>query len=207
MDTQPALLKAIDQVVADFQVGLKKSWNERDLHWCLFYHLKDNGDIREEYPTQLIRAEFPTWEYREKARRTRGHYDLVVLDRESVVGDKVKELDFDAEWDEWLPSVTILAAVEMKLWLSDPLSERSREAIKWDIDKLTPSEGRESGAKVVSVYYLNFVQMDFNRSHAQRYLQDLERHLTEQKAEHPSLNILCVAGGPPIQRISTAHWL
>ena len=38
-----AVDKAIEQVVLDFQGNPSRYWNERDIHWNLFHHLKQQG--------------------------------------------------------------------------------------------------------------------------------------------------------------------
>ena len=55
-----AIKETVSKVVADFQNYPERFWNERDLHWSLFYYLKQEAVCSEGYPTELIRAEFPT---------------------------------------------------------------------------------------------------------------------------------------------------
>lgn len=52
--------RAIDRLVADFQIQPARFWNERDIHWYLFHHLKQDPVFLCDYGTEPIRAEFPT---------------------------------------------------------------------------------------------------------------------------------------------------
>lgn len=75
--------KAISQVIADFQANPERFWNERDMHWSLFYYLKQEQVSKEAYPTELIRAELPTLKLFPGERPARSHYDLAILDAKS----------------------------------------------------------------------------------------------------------------------------
>ena len=102
--------KAIEQLVVDFQSNPERSWNERDMHWSLFYYLKQGEVIREAYVTQLIRAEFPTLK---KFDGARGHYDLVALHYESYDSPGVRDMKEKASWDDFLPKIKIKIAAEL----------------------------------------------------------------------------------------------
>jgi len=86
---------AIAKLVADFQGYPSRSWNERDLHWSLFYYLEQQGVIQEVYTTQLIRAEFPTLKKFGTKSPARGHYDLVILEPESYFTPAVQKMEAD----------------------------------------------------------------------------------------------------------------
>ena len=62
MDEQfiEATKEAINQVVSAFQSEPDRFWNERDIHWSLFYYLKQQAVFQRRYAAELIRAEFPT---------------------------------------------------------------------------------------------------------------------------------------------------
>jgi len=42
-----AVETAIAKLVADFQSHSARFWNDRDMHWGLFYHPKEEGGIPE----------------------------------------------------------------------------------------------------------------------------------------------------------------
>ncbi len=189
-----SLENSISHLVSDFQSNITRTWNERDLHWSLFYNLKREDVVPEKYTTQLIRAEFMTLKKFGDVNPTRGHYDLVILDSKSVEED----VPPSTSWDEWLPKVTWLIAVEIKLWLARlPLGRAD-----WDIQKLT-----ESPNNIRNAYFLNFVQLNFSRKIMKDYYQDLRKYLEGRKHKYPYLNILCVPCDTLIQPVSSKNWL
>jgi hypothetical protein len=190
--------RAIAKLVADFQHDPDRFWNERDMHWILFYYLKQEGTVQEAYPTQLIRAEFPTVKKFGEKNPARGHYDLVVLDPESYNSEAVQRMKAQAPWDEYLKLIKITVAVEIKLWLARLPVERT----DWDIQKLT-----EKPNNVLNAYFLNFVQLNFRRQHMQDYYRDLREHLMYHKKPRPDLNILCVPSDTKIQPDPSNNWL
>lgn len=174
---------AVPEVVRDFQSASNRFWHEHDIHWSLFYYLRKQNAVREVYPTQLIRAEFPTlneWD-------DRGHYDMVVLAPESVTGERIRELSADAPWEECLGLMDIVLAVEVKLWRDQVTPARAKELVERDIEKLTKQPN-----KVKRAYFLNFVQIEPSRLEA-GYYDRLQGWLTEAKGNHRSLKTLCVA--------------
>jgi hypothetical protein len=187
--------RAIEKVVADFQGNLDRSWNERDIHWSLFHYLKQEGAIRESYPTQLIRAEFPTVERFDGAR---GHYDLAILDPASYSSEVVQRMKAWAPWDEYLKLVKVTVAVEVKLWLARLPFGRA----DWDVKKLT-----EPANNVLNAYFLNFVQLNFYQKYMKDYYQDLREHLMRHRGRWPDLKILCVPSEAGIQPDPTDNWL
>lgn len=183
-----AVDEAIKQVIRDFQSDSNRYWNERDMHWSLFRHLKNQAVFQQNYKSGIIRAEFPTRKvYRkgEKGGRARGHYDLVVLDPESLNKPAVRAMTPWTPWDEFLPLVEVLVAVEIKAW-SDRWQDIDRRT-KWDIEKLTDSENA-----VRHPYFLNFVQLDFSRPEMEKYYRKLRKDLEERAKKNPELKILCV---------------
>jgi len=80
------------QVVHDFQKNPERFWNERDIHWSLFYYLKHAHVCTEAYPTQFIRAEFPTRKVFKDKKPARGHYDLVILNAQSYSKPEVQQM-------------------------------------------------------------------------------------------------------------------
>ncbi len=196
-----AVDKAIGQVVFDFQGDPTRYWNERDIHWNLFHYLKQQGIFQKNYITELIRAEFPTRvEYREVDRKpARGHYDLVVLEPASLAAPAVCEMAPWAPWDEYLPLVKVLVAVEVKIWL-DRWSD-IQQRISWDVQKLTEPQNA-----VKYPYFLNFVQLDFRRKQMRDYYFELRNHLIEQAKQWPQLKILCVPSDVEIQPPSD-NWI
>jgi len=184
--------RAIARLVADFQVQPTRFWNERDIHWYLFHHLKQDPVFLCDYGTELIRAEFPTRRvYTEDAKPARGHYDLVILDPTSVTSPPVSQLPPWASWEEYLPHVVVLVAIEVKTWV-DRTTNIPEKADR-DIDKLTdPINAVRQG------YFLNFVQMDFGRQQMLNFYRDLREYLREKARQWPKLRILCV---PHVKRI------
>ena len=193
--------RAIARLVADFQVQPTKFWNERDIHWYLFHHLKQDPVFLCDYGTELIRAEFPTRRvYTEDAKPARGHYDLVILDPTSVTSPPVSQLPPWASWEEYLPHVVVLVAIEIKAWVDRTTNVPGKA--DWDIDKLTdPSNAVRQG------YFLNFVQLDFSRQHMLDFYRDLREYLTEKARQWPKLRILCVPHVKGIQPDPGQDWI
>ena len=193
-----ATARAIEKLVADFQRYPDRFWNERDVHWSLFYYLKQKDIIPEAYTTELIRAEFPTMKVFGEKSRARGHYDLVILDPQSYRSEQVQSMKAQGSWDELLKVVKVIVAVEIKLWLARLPLERT----DWDIRKLT-----EKPNNVLNAYSLHFVQLDFDRQHAQDYYRNLREHLMHHKGRLPDLSILCVPSDTRIQSDPSNNWL
>jgi hypothetical protein len=193
--------RAIARLVADFQVQPARFWNERDIHWYLFHHLKQDPVFLCDYGTELIRAEFPTRRvYTEDAKPARGHYDLVILDPTSVTSPPVSQLPPWASWEEYLPHVVVLVAMEVKTWVDR--TTNVPEKADWDIDKLTnPSNAVRQG------YFLNFVQLDFSRQQMLDFYRDLREYLTEKARQWPKLRILCVPHVKGIQPDRGQDWI
>lgn len=175
--------RAIARLVTDFQVQPTRFWNERDIHWYLFHHLKQDPLFLCNYGTELIRAEFPTRRvYIEDAKPARGHYDLVILDPTSVTSAPVNQLPPWATWEEYLPYVVVLVAIEVKTWVYR--TTNVPEKADWDIDKLT-----DLSNAVRQGYFLNFVQLDFSRRQMLDFYRDLREYLTEKAREWPKLRM------------------
>ena len=200
MSTNPlyaAAKKAINKVVDNFQNYPTRFWNERDIHWSLFYYLEQANIIRENYTTQLIRAEFPTLKGFGGAR---GHYDLVIINYESFNRPEVQSMNQQISWKDFLSSIELDAAIEIKLWLSRLLKPGAmEERVDWDIQKLT-----DEAKNVKNAYFLNFVQLDFKHEYNEAYYQRLRDYLVTQKK--PGLNILCVPSDRQL-RSNTDNWL
>jgi len=190
--------RAIAKLVADFQGHPNRFWNERDIHWSLFYYLKQEGVIQETYVTELIRAEFPTVKKFGVKNPARGHYDLAVLDPQSYSSAAVQSMKAQDPWDEYLKLVKVMIAVEVKLWLARLPHERA----DWDIRKLT-----EPPNNVLNAFFLNFVQLNFSRSHTQDDYQKLREYLMYHKRQWPHLKILCVPSETKIQPEPSKNWL
>ncbi|GAH40452.1 unnamed protein product [marine sediment metagenome] len=193
--------RAISKVIADFQSDPERFWNERDMHWSLFYYLKQVQVCEEAYPTQLIRAEFPTLKVFNGKKPARGHYDLVLLDAKSYFKPEVQNMKAQAPWKEYLELVQIAVAIEVKLWLNRLRPENMAERADWDIKKLTDTPNN-----VKNAYFLNFVQLDFNSEYMRDYYRQLREYLGEKKGQHPELHILCVPSDSQFQ-INTDNWL
>jgi len=191
--------RAISQVVADFQNNPKRFWNERDIHWSLFHYLKHQRVSEEAYPTELIRAEFPTRKVFPGEKPARGHYDLVILDAESYSKPEVKNMKAQASWKEYLELVQIAVATEVKLWLNRLSPENMANRVDWDITKLTDKPNN-----VQNAYFLNFVQLNFKSDYMMQYYQELRDYLTTKK--QPGLSILCIPSDPEVQSASN-NWL
>jgi hypothetical protein len=190
---------AISQIVANFHNNPKRFWNERDVHWMLFHYLKHQRVSEEAYPTELIRAEFPTRKVFPGKRPARGHYDLVILDAESYYKPEVQNMEANAPWEEFLELVEIAVAIEVKLWLNRLRPENMAERVDWDIRKLT-----EKPNNVQNAYFLNFVQLNFKSDHMMQYYRELRDYLTTKK--QPGLSILCIPSQPRVQSASD-NWL
>jgi len=193
---------AIAKLVADFQEYPDRFWNERDLHWSLFYYLKQQGVVQEAYATQLVRAEFPTQKKFGTKSPARGHYDLVILEPESYFTPAVQKMEADDPWDDFLKLTKVVVAVEIKLWLARLQLETLKERVGWDIRKLT-----EPPNNVLNAFFLNFVQLDFNRKHNHEYYEKLRDYLTSQKRQWPGLKILCVPSDIRIQPQPAHNWV
>jgi hypothetical protein len=195
------LERAISQVVTDFQTYTTRFWEERDIHWSLFYYLKTLG-IEEAYPSQLIRAEFPTRRTFGK-RPARGHYDLTILNLASYSLPEVQRMKPQTLWQEYLDLVRIDAAIEIKLWQNRLNDDDMMERINWDVQKLT-----EELNNVDNAYFLNFVQMDFNSKYDlyKDYYIRLRENLKSEK-KLPNLKILCVPSENRIQPDPAENWL
>lgn len=193
--------KAISQVVADFQNYPERFWNERDIHWSLFYYLKLAQVSDEAYPTELIRAEFPTLKVFPSKKPARGHYDLVILDAKSYSKPKVQNMNAQAPWSEYLKLVQIAVAIEVKLWLNRLRPENMAERADWDIQKLMDTPNT-----VQNAYFLNFVQLDFKSEYMRDYYKQLREYLSNQKRKWPALNILYVPSDSQLQ-IDKDNWL
>jgi len=194
-----AIEKAIAMVVSDFQKYPERFWNERDIHWSLFYYLKYQRVSEEAYPTELIRAEFPTRKVFPGKKPARGHYDLVILDAESYYKPEMQNMKAQAPWKEFLELVEIAVAIEVKLWLNRLRPENMAKRVDWDITKLTDKPNN-----VHNAYFLNFVQLNFKSGYMMKYYQELRDYLNTKK--QPGLSILCIPSDPKIQSMS-ANWL
>lgn len=197
--TMKAVEEAISWVVADFQNNRERFWNERDIHWSLFYYLKHQRVSEEAYPTELIRAEFPTRKVFPGKNPARGHYDLVILDADSYFKPEVQNMKAQASWQPFLDLVEIAVAIEVKLWLNRLRPENMAKRVDWDITKLT-----DKPISVRNAYFLNFVQLNFKSDYMLRYYQELRDYLTTKK--QPGLSILCIPSDPKIQSVPD-NWL
>lgn len=201
-----AVEKAIAMVVSDFQKYPERFWNERDVHWILFYYLKHQRVSEEAYPTELIRAEFPTRKVFPGKKPARGHYDLVILDAESYYKPEVQNMKAQASWKEFLELVEIAVVIEVKLWLNRLGPENMAKRVDWDITKLTDKPNN-----IQNAYFLNFVQLDFNSEDKSEYMRAyydmLREYLRNQKRKWPSLNILCVPSEISVQPLLEDNWL
>jgi hypothetical protein len=193
--------RGIDRLITEFQIQSTRFWNERDIHWYLFHYLKQDPVFLHDYGTESIRAEFPTKRvYTEDTKPARGHYDLVILDPVSLTNLQVSTLLPWAQWDEFLPLVDVIVALEVKTWV-DRTTNISEKA-DWDIDKLTdPSNAVRHG------YFLNFVQLDFHRQQMLGFYQNLRRYLTEKARKWPKLRIVCVPHDKGVQLDPEQNWV
>lgn len=195
-----AVENAVANIVADFQRYPKRFWNERDIHWSLFYYIKQEKVVKEAYPTELIRAEFPTFNTYGTERPSRGHYDLVILDAESYNVPEVQDMENQEPWSEYLKFVKITVAIEVKLWWIRSRSDLMADRASRDITKLT-----DKPSNIESAYFLNFVQLDFQREYNKAYYQQLREYLVNQKQS--GLNILYAPSDPNIQPNPKQYWL
>lgn len=190
--------RVIARVVKDFQSNPARYWNERDLHWSLFYYLKKEGRIQEKYTTEIIRAEFPTLKTFGTENPARGHFDLAILDHQSYRSPAVQNMSLNAPWQDFLELIKITVAIEIKLWLA----KLRRDIADWDIKKLT-----EKPNNILNAYFLNFVQLDFSRLHSKKRYEELREYLRQKKRQHSRLKILCVPSDPKIQSDSSENWI
>lgn len=189
--------RAINQVVSDYQNKPGRFWNERDIHWSLFCHLKQQEVFQRRYATELIRAELPTLgKYGKEGRLARGHFDLVILDPDSVATEAVRNLKPWTDWYVYLPLVRVLIAIEVKTWVDRLRFDRTN----WDIRKLMDPEN-----KVGYPYFLNFVQLDWERTGMKDYYTKLRRHLSSKPKS--KLKILCVPNEIAIQSSHADNWI
>jgi len=189
--------RAINQVITDFQNEPDRFWNERDIHWSLFYYLKQQDVFQRRYATELIRAEFPTLgKYGKESRKNRGNFDLVILDPASVATEAVRNLKPWADWDIYLPLVRVLVAIEIKSWVSRTRFDRTN----WDIQKLVDPVN-----KVEYRYFLNFVQLNWKKTEMKAYYQKLRRHLSTNI--RPKLKILCIPNDIAVQPSQADNWI
>lgn len=194
-----AVKNAVSHVIADFQDNQERFWNERDIHWSLFYYIKHEQACNEAYPTQLIRAEFPTLKVFPGNKPARGHYDLVILDAESYYRPEVQNMKAQAPWGKYLELLQITVAIEVKLWQSRLRQEDIEELVDWDIKKLTDKPNN-----IQNAYFLNFVQLEFKSDYMNKYYHELREYLATKK--QPGLSILCVPSDPQVQSKSN-NWL
>ena len=186
---------AITKLVAEFQCKAGRYWNERDLHWILYYNLR--AVFPENDPLELLRAEFPTI----KKYPARGHYDLTILDPISYYSEDVQRLTMDAGWDDYLPKLKVLIAIEMKLWQARLSWEIVDEQVNWDIQKLTDVEN-----KAEHPYFLNFIQLDFRKSIMKEYYIELRKRIMSLCSGRSNIRILYVPNQIEIQSDSDS-WL
>ena len=193
--------RAISHIIGYFQKYPERFWNERDIHWSLFYYLKQEAVCSEAYPTELIRAEFPTVKVFSGKKPARGHYDLVILDAESYFKPEVQNMKAPAPWKEYLELVQVTVAIEIKLWLNRLRPANMAERADWDIQKLTDTPNN-----VQNAYFLNFVQLNFKSEYMRQYYQQLHEYLSNKKGKHLDLNILCVPSDYQLQP-GPNYWL
>jgi len=193
---------AISHVIADFQNYPNRFWNERDIHWSLFYYIKHEQACNEAYPTQLIRAEFPTLKVFPGNKPARGHYDLVILDAASYFKPEVQNMKAQAPWGKYLELLQITVAIEVKLWLNRLRPENMADRVDWDVTKLTDKPNN-----VQNAYFLNFVQLNFESEYMRDYYNRLREYLSNQKKKWPDLNILCVPSDRQVQPTPKENWL
>jgi hypothetical protein len=190
--------KAINQVVSDYQNEPDRFWNERDVHWSLFYYLKQQRVFQRRYAAELIRAEFPTlgMYVKKEGRKSRGHFDLVILDPDSVAAVAKLNLKPWTDWDVYLPLVRVLIAIEVKTWVDRLRFDRTN----WDIRKLMDLEN-----KVGYPYFLNYVQLDWERTMMKDYYTKLRQYLSGKPKS--KLKILCVPNEIAIQPSHMDKWI
>ncbi len=197
-----AVEKAIDLLVVEFQGNPDRFFNERDMLWGLFHYLKQQDIFQSEYAKGTIRAEFPTRRKYPGKRPARGRYDLVVLHPDSLADPRVAKMKPWDEWDPYLEIVRVLVAVEVKMWLQRRSDPKMADILDWDIEKLTDSENA-----VNRPYLLNFIQVDFSRSHMQSFHLKLRKHLMGQAERWPQLKILYVPSDTTVQPKANENWI
>lgn len=191
-----AVDRAISRLIVDFQGQPGRFWNERDMHWYLFHHLKQDPVFMHDYGAELIWAEFPT-----RAKYPdRGFYDLVILDPNSLTSPPASRLPPWAPWDEFLPLVEVVVAVEVKTWV-DRTTDIAQK-VDGDIEKLTDAQNA-----VRHAYFLNFVQLDFGQAQMRDFHQNLREYLMGKARCRPKLRILCVPHDEGIQPDPTQDWI
>jgi hypothetical protein len=198
-----AIDRAISQLITDFQGQSNRFWNERDIHWYLFHYLKQDRVFLHDYGIELIRAEFPTRAmYREEKQKTpsRRQYDLVVLDPTSLTSSPINELPPWASWEECLPYMRLLVAVEVKTWVDRTTDIAGK--VDRDIEKLTDPQNAVGHAR-----FLNFVQLDFRLQQMRDFYQSLREYLMEKARSYTGLRILCVPYDKEIQPDPGQNWI
>jgi hypothetical protein len=179
---EAAVESAIEKVVQDFQRDPNRVWNEREINWLLFHYLQLEKSCAQEYPAQLIRAEFPTLKVFKEGHQGRGHYDLVVLDSESCFNQTVEDTKTQYPMQSFLEAVRIKAAVEIKLWSTRCNASDMAKRINWNVKKLT-----EKPNNVQFAYFINLVQLPFKQPYLE-FNHDLFEYLRNIK--HDNLRIL-----------------
>jgi hypothetical protein len=120
----------------------------------------------------------------------------VILDPDSVATEAVRNLKPWTDWYIYLPLVKVLIAVEIKTWVDRLRFDRT----SWDIRKLMDPEN-----KVTYPYFLNFVQLDWERTGMKDYYTKLRRHLSGKLKSN--LKILCVPHRIAIQPSEPDNWI
>ena len=179
---EAAVESAIEKVVQDFQRDPNHIWNEREIHWLLFHYLQLEKSWSQEYPAQLVRAEFPTLKIFTGEHQGRDHYDLVVLDAESPGDEEFQNINIKSPRQSFLEVVKINAAVEIKLWSARCRPEDMARRIDWNVKKLT-----EKPHNVQFAYFINLVQLPLKEPYIKFY-RDLHEFLRTIK--HDNLRIL-----------------
>lgn len=194
------VVNAITNIINDFQANPSRFWNERDIHWSLFHYLKQRQASGEAYPTQLIRAEFPTLKVFQGSKPARGHYDLVIINAESNNNPEIQNMEAQTPWQKYLELIKLDIAIEIKLWLNRLQKQTMEERVDWDIQKLTDKPNN-----IQNAYFLNFVQLDFQRGHNRLFYQQLRKYLIAQRKNQ--LSILCIPGDCNNQPNFKDNWL
>jgi len=113
-----------------------------------------------------------------------------------VATEAVRNLKPWADWDVYLPLVRVLVAIEIKTWVDRLRFDRTN----WDIQKLVDSEN-----KVKYSYFLNFVQLDWEKIEMKAYYQKLRRYLSTKTRKR--LKVLCVPNDITIQSGQVDNWI
>lgn len=228
--------RAITKLVGDFQSYPDSFWNERDLHWSLFYCLKQEEAIQGDSVTRLIHAEFPTFTRYGKnlldvflaifwtTKFARGHHDLVILDPESYNSPVMQRLKSEAPWGDFPKQMKVAMA---KVPGKGPMVRNVLEieflklvkiAVAVEI-KLWPARLKPDRAdwdiqkltrqptNILNAFFLNFVQLDFRRGRNREYYEKLRDYLTSRKRQWPNLRILCVPSDVRIQPKPARNWI